>query len=165
MTPTDVVNVALLEVGNRVAINSIGDGSPAGNAAAILYTPKLQALLRTAHWDFACARSVPLTQWKAVVINGSLSNNPPPQPWQFSYLYPSDCIKMRFIQPAITVSSSAQVIATGPGLTYPYPQVPTEAPFVPSTDFDVNGNPIRVILSNVPKALATYTREIGRAHV
>lgn len=159
MTPTDVANIALLEIGNRVRINSFSDGSPAANAVATLYTPKVQALMRAAHWDFARAQTA-FTQWKAVVINGALSNSPPPQPWQFSYLYPSDCLKVRFLRPTTNTSTSGQVVSTGPSPYWPYPSVSNAGWFTPGTDFDANGNPIRVVLTNIYQAQGIYTRDL-----
>ena len=76
-----VCNLSLLEMSNRVQINSLNDNSPAANACSLLYGPKTQALLRGAPWTFA-RKQVTLTQYKAAIVNGTVSSNPPPQQWQ-----------------------------------------------------------------------------------
>lgn len=163
MTPTDVANLALAEIGNRVQISSFTDGSPAGNAAALFYTPKTQMLLRTANWDFARAGATPLTLWKQLLTStGAISASPPPQPWQYSYLYPSDCLKVRFIQPTIQQVAPGTPLTTAPAPVYGAPPVPTAIPFVIGTDFDASGNPIKTVLCNVPYAQVVYTRDLSQ---
>lgn len=161
MTPTEVCNIALAEMGNRVAITSLTQVSPAAQAANLFYTPKTQMLLRSANWAFARAQQ-PLTLWKALIVNGQISSNPPPQPWQFSYLYPNDCVKMRFVQPTVTSATSSVPLTTAPTSTYPYPPIPTSVPFVEATDRDDSGNPIRVLLTNVQDAQGIYTRDLSQ---
>lgn len=162
MTPTEVANLALAEIGNRVPITSFSDGSPAANAAALFYTPKTQMLLRTANWDFARAGATPLTLWKSLLTaSGQISATPPPQPWQYSYLYPTDCLKMRFVQPTLQNAAPGTPLTTAPAPVWGAPPVPTAIPFVIGTDFDASGNPIRTILCNIPSAQAVYTRDLS----
>ena len=53
-TPTDILNLSLVETGSRVLISNLAsDTSAQAITGRILYTPKIQALLRSAHWDFA----------------------------------------------------------------------------------------------------------------
>lgn len=160
MTPTEVANLALGEIGQRVLINSFDDGSAAANAAKLFYSPKTRMLMRSANWDFARAQ-LALTQWKAVSINGVASTNPPPQPWQYSYLYPTDCLKIRFVQPTVPIATPGTPLTTAPNSIFPYPGIPTAIPFVEATDFDTSGNPVRVVLTNVPQAQAIYTRDLS----
>lgn len=161
MTPVVVSNLALSEVGSRVLINKFTDNTPQAICANLNYTPRVQAVLRTANWDFVRAQQV-LTLWKAAVINGQPSSNPPPQPWLFSYLWPSDCLKARFIMPTRPVAAPGIPLTTAPTpIAYP-PPVPTGIPFVPGTDMDANGNPIRVILTNLPNAQLAYTRDLSQ---
>jgi hypothetical protein len=161
VTPVDVANISLLEIGNRVSINSFSDATPAAQACRVLYTSKIQALLRAANWSFARAQ-LSLTQWKAAIVNGAISPTPPPQPWYYSYLYPPDCLKMRFIQPTVVTAAAGTPLTTGGSGTWVYPQVPTAIPFVEGTDFDINNNPIRVLLTNVFQAQAIYTRDLSQ---
>src|SRR6185503_7132709 len=136
MTPVDVCNLALLEIGQRVQINSLTDNSPQANACSLFYSPKIRMLLRSANWAFARAQ-MPLTLWKSVVINGVYSPTPPPQPWQYSYLYPADCEKMRFTQPTLpTPNSTTPPLTSAPNNFFCYPPTPTAIPFVEATDLD-----------------------------
>jgi hypothetical protein len=162
-TPTDVLNIALVETGSRVLINNLAtDTSAQAITGRILYTPKTQALLRGAHWDFARAQAT-LTVWKAAIVNGVTSSNPPPQPWLYSYLYPADCLKCRFVLPTIPVSPAGTPLTTTPVNMARSPPVPTGIPFVPGTDFDQNGNLIRVVLCNLPNAQLVYTRDLSQS--
>ena len=161
MTPTTVCNLALAEIGQRIQIAALTDASPAANVAALFYEPKTQMLLRSANWDFARAQ-IPLSLWKSQIVNGALSNTPPPQPWQYSYLYPQDCLRMRFVQPTVTNTGGNVALTASQMTQLVFPPIPTSIPFVEGTDFDVNNNPIRVILTNVMQAQGVYTRDLSQ---
>ena len=162
MTPVNVCNLALAEVGQRVQIASLADQSPAANAASLFFTPKTQMLLRSANWAFARAQST-LTLYKSVLVAGAASTNPPPQPWQYEYLYPSDCQRLRFLQPTLPgANQTTPPLTTTPNSYFSYPPTPTGVPFVEGADFDPNGNPIRVILTNMCLAQAVYTRDLSQ---
>lgn len=161
MEPVQVCNIALAEIGSRILLNSLTDNSPQAVVANTFYQPKIQMLLRSANWDFARAQRT-LTTWKQATVNGVASATPPPQPWLFSYLYPPDCLKARFILPTMPVAAPGTPLTTTPtNLAYP-PPVPTAIPFVPGTDVDVTGNPIRVILTNLQAAQLIYTRDLSQ---
>lgn len=157
-----VVNLALLEMSNRVQINSLSDNNPAANAANLLYTPKTQALLRAAPWAFA-RKQVILTQYKAAIVNGQLSDDPPPQPWQYEYLRPADCLRARFVQPYITNTASQGVpLTTAPNVLFPPAVANTRIPFVDAMDVDASNNPIKVILTQMPDAQLIYTADLSQ---
>lgn len=118
-------------------------------------------LLRSANWDFARAQRV-LTVYKQAIINGAPSGNPPPQPWLFSYLYPSDCLKGRFVLPTVPVAAAGVPLTTTPTQVAWVPPVPTGIPFVIATDLDPNNNPIKTILTNLPNAQLIYTRDLSQ---
>jgi hypothetical protein len=157
----NVVNMALMQMSNRVQINSLNDNSPAANAAALFYTPKTQALLRAAPWTFT-RKQVVLTQYKAAIVNGAVSSNPPPQQWQYEYLKPADCLRARFLQPTMTTSTAGTPLTTAPNLAMPAPRVNTSTPFVMAMDTDTNGNPIPVILTNMENAQLIYTADLSQ---
>lgn len=94
-TSTDIVNEAIQLIGdNQPPVTGTApnfDTSPAGVAAAKLYTPTVQAVGRMFGWDFA-RNTVALT----------LSGNPAPNGWLFEYLYPSNGIELWQIQAPIT---------------------------------------------------------------
>ncbi len=163
-TPTDLVNLALVECGNRQPIRNLAtDQSAQAVTSRQLYTPKVTMLMRAANWSFLRADAA-LTLWKAAVINGTASTNPPPAPFLYSYLYPSDCLRVRFLLPTIPVAAPSNPPLT----TNMTPQafmgpIPVGIPFVPGTDFDAQGNPIRVILTNLQNAKAVYTRDLSQS--
>jgi len=161
-SPVDIVNSALAEIGQRIFINSLSPPGPANSPAAvvagILYTPKLQMLARSAPWDKFRAQ-ITLTQYKAALINGASSPNPPPQPFLYEYLYPPDCIKVHFVLPTIQLQPSP-ALTTAPSLVPIIGPSPTGIPYVVGTDFDPSGDPISVILTNLPNAQCIYTRDL-----
>ncbi len=161
MTPTDVANIALGEIGQRSRISSFEDGTPASQAAALFYTPKLQMLTRAAPWDSMRAQRV-LTLLRAAQINGVVSNDPPPQSFGFEYAYPADCLKARFIIPTLALQSQGVPLTTAPGVNFTSAKPPTAIPFVVATDKDASGNNIKVILTNLPQAILIYTRDLSQ---
>ena len=164
MTPVQVCNLALSEMGSRVLLNALTDNSPQAQCANLNYTPRVQMLLRAASWDFARAQ-INLSVFKQALVNGAVSNNPPPQPWLFSYLWPSDCLKARFILPTIPVQPSGTPLTTAPNPIARVPPVPTGIPFVVGTDLNISGNatsPVKVILTNLPNAQLVYTRDLSQ---
>ena len=160
-TPVVVANLALAEIGQRQLIASFSDNSPAAQTANLQYTPRVQALIRTANWDFTRAQ-ITLTVWKQATVNGVTSANPPPQPWLFSYLRPPDCLKARFVLPTIPVQPPGVPLTTSPNMVSYVPPAPTGIPFVIATDFDAQGNPIGVILTNLQNAQLIYTRDLSQ---
>lgn len=156
----DIVNIALLEMSNRVQINSLSDNTPAANAANLLFVPKTQALLRAAPWSF-CRKQALLTQYKAAIINGATSTNPPPQPWGYEYLRPADCLRARFIAPFMTTTASVP-LTTAPNFLYPGGCLDTGIPFIDAMDVDPSGNPIKVILTQLGQAQMVYTADMSQ---
>lgn len=130
-TSADIVNRALELAGNQVTVsgsNPAFDGTPAGNAAGVLYTPALQLLLR--QMDPAFARRT-----ATLVVAGGTT----PPPWTQEYTYPADCLRVRAVRPA----------AGSYSLNDPQPIRAAIA-------FD-NGLAAKVIVSNTASALAVYT--------
>lgn len=164
MTPVDVCNLALSEIGQRVIIASFSDKAPAAAAAALHYTPRVQMLLRSAQWDFARATII-LTQWKAALIDGATSSNPPAQPFAYAYLYPPDCLKARFIMPTIAVEPPGVPLTTASTPAARFGRALTRAPFVVGADVSANAagaSPVKIIQTNLPKAQLVYTRDLSQ---
>lgn len=128
---TQAINEALQFVAAQTQVTSINDGSPAADAALVLYNPTVQLLLRELDPDFA-QFTAPLT----------LSAAPTPvPPWGFEYLYPSDCCRLRQIRPA-------------PGDYSAFDPQPIRA----QVAFDViAATNTKVILTDQQNALAVYT--------
>lgn len=152
----DLCNRALGKIAGRVSINSFSDASPAAFACSLNYDPIRQALLRMAPWNFA-RRQVQLTQ-----VGTAIAGNVP-FPWMFSYLYPQDCLKFRYMLE----------IPWG----WPFPSGPTTPPqtgsplfnyfpasrrceFLPGSDLDVGGNARRILLTNVCQSIGIYNYDV-----
>jgi len=158
-SPVTICNIALAECGNRVQIGDFDDGTPAANVARLFYTPKMQMLARAAPWDSFRAQ-ITLTLLKATVIDGAVSDDPPPQPWGYMYQWPSDCLKARFLLPTLPTMAPGTPLTTAPNYALQAPAPPTAIPFVVATSLDANNNPIKVILTNLPQAQLVYNRDL-----
>lgn len=162
---TDLVNRSLLSIGARTLISNINEQSTAGNAAAILYTPVYESLARGADWN--CLRTQNnLTLLQAAPgtpenVNGTTLPWSP-QPWNYAYEYPIDCLQVRYIMPnylSSTVTASNSVPITPVAMPAPLclPGDSYSSPFLISYGKDANGNPINLILTNVENAICVYT--------
>jgi hypothetical protein len=130
-TPEDVVNQAIEYAGNQATISALNDGTPAGNAAGIIYAPTWQMVARQLDPDFA-RRTLPL----ALVTGGVL-----PPGWAFEYGYPSDCLRLRCLapQPGSYDVFDPQLILGNVALDV------------------ILGTPQKVVFSNQPNAIGVYT--------
>jgi hypothetical protein len=174
-SPLDVCNLALSQVSGRARVQSISpsDGTVAGDACALLYQPTVDAFSRAAHWN--CLRfqtgplgskePPPLQLLKAAVgtpeqiANPQLS--PPPQPWLYEYLLPSDCLKARFLVPLFTQPSASPPLTTAGGLMLPAVAPSVSVPFQVAVDLDAQGNEQQVILTDLSQAQLVYTRRLA----
>ena len=160
----DLCNQALYTIGEQTTIQSFQDGSPAANACATLYQPKLDALFRAAPWGFA-TKQIFLSQVRAVQIDGELTDDPPPQPWLYEYLYPSDCIRARFILPNFLPTSSSGAVPMTTLNNVSYWNVRgwqgQPLPYKIALDTDpTEDNDIKVILTNIFQAQMVYTKRV-----
>lgn len=125
-----VVNSALEHIASQVQITSLSDGTPAAQAALVVYTPTVQILLRELDPDFA--------RFTAALTASGL---PPVPPWAFEYAYPPDMVRLRQVRPAMADYdvNDPQPVRANVGVNI------------------VSGFPIKVILTNQANALAVYT--------
>lgn len=135
LTSTAVVNRAINQIGDDQppVTGSLPnfDTSPAGVAAAALYTSVVQTVLRTYGWDFS-------RNLATLVASG---NAPPPQ-FAYEYVYPSMGIEVRQLQP------SAIADANNPApVTWTVGNV------------QVTGVPTKVIWTNLAAALAAISNQ------
>ena len=101
-TAADIVNRALELTARNVQVTGVNptfDGSPAGNAAGVLYTPAVNLVLRQLDPAFA-RRTAAL-----VAAGGTI-----PAPWSNEYTYPADCLRLRALRPAAPVANDPQPI-------------------------------------------------------
>src|SRR6266566_4276081 len=92
---TDVVNRALDAVGAK-EIPELYDGSDESRVAIRHFGPTVRELLRAAPWNFARKQKV-LDLVKDRTNTDSTLSTDVPVPWLYEYLYPQDCVKLRFI--------------------------------------------------------------------
>ena len=99
---SDIVNRAL-ELGARnvqvTGVNPGFDGTPAGNAAGVLYTAAVNLVLRQLAPAFA-RHTLALTPTGGVIS----------PPWTNEYAYPADCLGLRGLRPAAPAVNDPQPI-------------------------------------------------------
>lgn len=156
----DILNRAASLIGARATATSYTDASPLAVNGRLHYEPLRQQLLRAAQWGFA-RKTLALTQL------GVWTDNPPttPQPWLYKYAYPADCLKVRYVIPtwsAPGISPNNFVYLGGPNQGYGFDGPSRQCRFLVSYDDSrVPTQPVqRVILSNVPNAIAVYTVDV-----
>lgn len=145
-------NLALGSIGAKTTISSLTENSAAARQCLLQYAASLEAVLQAAHWNFARAQ-VTLALLKDGTVTPSQNV---PQPWQYEYAYPSDCVAARYLMPLFT--SDGQTVPGTPGL--PCYQGPPRVPFLISSDLDSQGNRNKVILTSQPDAVLVYTTRI-----
>lgn len=101
-TAAGIVNESLELIAAQTTVsgnNPTFDGSLAGNAAGVLYTPTVQLLLR--QMDPAFARR---TAALASAGGGAI------QPWANKWAYPADCLRLRQVRPLTYAANDPQPI-------------------------------------------------------
>lgn len=165
-SPVDVCNLALDAIGSGLTITSLSPPAPQPNANVLArqYGPKMQALMRSAHWNFARFQ-IKLNLLKA---RQGTPENPagttlpqPPVPWLYEYEYPADCLAARFLicdPPTANSTGTPPIFPQTAGVIFPiFPE--TGWKFVVGTDTDASGNRIRVILTDLEFADLVYTAD------
>lgn len=137
-----VVNEALEQIAAQTTITDLNDGTPAGDAAGVVYTPIINMLLRQLDPDFA-RTTIALTLLDAAEI-------PAVVPYLFEYAYPLDCLNTRQVRPP----------PTGVGALFdPFDPLPVRW----TVAYDPNGGGpqvgAKVILTNQQNAYLVYTTD------
>lgn len=172
-TDVDICNRALASIGTRSTIANLNEGSTEARNCRLIYHTTLDGLLRAAHWNFA-RRTDYLTMLKALpgtpenpgpAPNNGLWNprTMPPPPWVYSYAVPSDCVKMRSIQPQTqtATSSGIQLFSTMPAdIPPPLNWQNRGVRFIECLDNDTAGNMVKVVCTNQEMAIGVYTIRI-----
>lgn len=146
--PADIANLALQRIGYPGRVGNLYDGSEAAKDILDIYGQVRDQLLRGGDWPFA-SRSVVATLLKSAPLLGYFppnvwTNAYPPQPWRFSYEFPTECLEVRACKPQVYF-------------------VPDFAPqqYLFSIANDNGYTPARrVVLSNVSDAMLTYCAQI-----
>lgn len=164
MDPVQIGNMSLLAIGAQSsvtgfqsAIGGTNDGSNESNQLSLLYDSVRQGLLRQVYWNFA-RKEAALTQLKAATDTDTTC----PQPWQFEYAFPSDCLRVRHLLPTLNNTGTTNSTVVPSGSVYATPWYPNSAVrFIVGNDVpDSSVAPVRVILTDLQYALAVYTNDI-----
>jgi len=166
---TDIANRALIAVAARATITDFElENSPEAKLMRALFEPTRDALLRAANWNFSTKtaylsllRSAPGTPENP--DNSSTVWDPdtmPPPPWLYEYLYPSDCIRMRYIPAGIWAGNTAAQIFPYGSYTPNMPGPNNAVRFEVRTSTDSNGDQANTIVTNADRALAVYTKRV-----
>lgn len=135
ITSTDIVNRAIYMIGDdQTPVTGTApsfDSSPAGVAAAQLYTGVVQTVAKLHGWDFSRCIATLMT-----------SGNSAPDGWAYEYLYPTNGIEVRQIKPA-TVTD---------------PNNPSPTSWTVGNAL-VSSVPTRVIWTNQASAVALFTNQ------
>lgn len=102
-SPADVINNSLVRIGYKLRVANLYDGSEAASAALDIYAQTRDEVMRDGDWNF-CERNINPTLLKSAPANGYFPPTQwdpttyPPPPWQFSFTYPTDCLKVRTLK-------------------------------------------------------------------
>lgn len=131
-TSTDIVNQAIQLIGdNQPPVTGAAptfDTSPAGQAAAALYVPVVNTVVRQAAWD--CTRRL-----TTLVESG----NTAPRPWDKEYLYPTDAVQIWQVLPQLADDNDPRPTTWDVGVA------------------TVSGTPTKVLWTNTVAANAVYS--------
>jgi hypothetical protein len=149
----DLVNRALEQIGGQNQITGFppADNSAAAQAAATLYQPAVEMVLREGNWDFG-SKIISLVLLKTALVPpvAFWDETQPIPPWRFEYLYPGDCLYLRALRPDPFGFQGGDDYEPGPirfkvssDTLNPLPAGVT--------------NPAKIILTDLESALAAYT--------
>lgn len=128
----DIANIVLRTVGYPRPISDLYDGTLAARVILDIYAETRDEVLQSADWSFAF-REASLT---------AASAGTPLSPWGQEYLYPSDCVRVRYVKPAGGRSLDPQPVLW---------QIANETRVNPA---------VRVILCDVASAVVVYTGRV-----
>jgi len=164
----DIANQVLGQIGSRATIASFDERSNEALAMRTYYSDTLDALLRAAPWNFATVSQY-LTLFKAAPgtpenpSGGSPTWLPsyPPVPWLYSYYYPDQCVKFRYVMPQVNPGGvSGTPIFSVPSYV-PVPPVSTQAArFKVYSDTSDAGNKMTAIATNQSQAIGVWIERI-----
>jgi hypothetical protein len=128
-------NEALRQLGVKKRIGSAYEGSEVAKACLELFSQVRDELLQREEWPFAM-REAGLT-----AVAGQLA----PAPWPYEFNYPSDCLRIRYVQPGSFAALD--------------PYDPQPVLFEPWND-QRPSPPIRAILASISPATLVYVGQV-----
>lgn len=132
-SPEDCVNDALSRLGSKRRVGSLFEGSDTAKIALDVYAQTRDETLRENDWDFAQA-----------IAAAAVSGIGAPQPWAYSYQYPTDCLRVRSVFGADYIADKNN----------PLPNNWINSSAV------ISGNQVQVVLSNLAAASLVYTKRV-----
>lgn len=153
-TDVDICNRALGEIGARTLIASLAEATPAGRACALNYDTMRRQILRAAPWGFA-RKTLQLTRL------GLLTDTPPasPYPWLAKFVYPADCLKVRYVLPTPAATSTPGVPNVS-DMGFGQSAMPSRNNrYLPAFDDSVVPSK-KVLLSNLSDVTCIYTADV-----
>lgn len=183
MTPTAIANQALDAAGlDELFLGNINEGTRQARVIMRAYTECVRQLLRGVHWDFA-RKEAPLQMVADASGQTADVGSLVPSGFLYSYNYPTDCAKVRFIPGNYTGtqvpvpsgnivpanSSSPLTSVSGQPQAWGLPMIPTRFLITGDPNYIPEGasnsvpgvSPVSqtLILSNVRNARCVYTFE------
>lgn len=179
LSPTAVANQALDAAGVNFTLGDIEEGTRQAQVCLRAYRNCLQQLLRAAHWNFA-RRQAPMALLADATGQTPSVGSLVPTPWIYSYQYPIDCMRARFVpwnlqgNNGVIPANNAQLpnvpLTTGTGQIIAGARL-RPARFLVATDFNnpppageitwevqgVSPQGRTVVLTNVKDAQLVYT--------
>lgn len=159
-TDIDICNMALSEIGTQSTIASFAEQSNEAIQCALWYDTMRKRLLRAAQWGFARTQ-VTLTQ-----VADAIPDNTAPFPYLFSYAYPDDALKIRYIlqTPITTNGAPPPDLVVSPATWY----TPSRANRFIIANQTIGMATVKVILTNVgwvnidpnTGAIGVYTQDV-----
>jgi hypothetical protein len=102
----DICNRALIAIGSRNKITSLSDDTEEGQTCNMLYAQLRDQILGMAPWNFArktatlnLVKAAPGTPASPVTNASQWISAYPAPPWMYEYVYPSDCLQLRYVVP------------------------------------------------------------------
>lgn len=149
MSEVSIVNMALMRIGVTQTIADMGERSKEALIARTFYAQTRDELLRAFPWSFARKR-----------VRLSLSADPAIDDWLFSYVYPTDCLKVIKIEPdGGSRYSTAGIVAEADYLMGRYNPAlgAMRIPYEVASNADGNG---RLICTDIEDASMAYIARI-----
>lgn len=164
----DVANAAILSAGARGQIARANEQSNEARYVRAFYMDTLRGLTRAAHWNFTrkfdyltLLKSAPGTPTNTSAGTSSWQpQTQPPPPWLYSYVYPADCAKLRYVSPQVQNSAGVgglPIFSVPSFVPVPIQRLRPQRFLEAIDDANANGD-MKVILTNQYQAIACYSR-------
>ena len=94
-SPEEICNIALDRIGYPQSIGDMFEGTKVARVGMRLYSQTRDDVMRAKDWPFA----------KRFVVASYFPSLAPPPPWLYEYIWPGDCLRLRYVMPTLATSS------------------------------------------------------------